>query len=196
MKKFLEISKTPLIIACIASVLYIVDALIGGLFVENASFMWVAFALWTIFFGASVSERIRSFIGLIIGFLAAVFMMLITSSFTLNLYTISISCLIGVFVVNCLVMYFDKAKKFWLNSISGIFAGIFLTFSNLGCGLNPLNSASEAFLMLGIITVYGVLGLLCGYASILLMAKFNKKPDEPIDDATSSTVTDENKKDA
>ena len=78
MKKFFELSKKPLIIAIVASVLYIIDALIGGLFIENGSFMWVAFAIWTVFFGVSIKERVTAFIGVIIGFLSAILMMLIT----------------------------------------------------------------------------------------------------------------------
>ena len=105
MKKFWDISKKPLVIAIVASILYITDALIGGLFIDGGSFMWVAFAIWTVFFGASLNERIRAFIGVIIGFIAAVLMMLITNSFTFNIFTISISCLLGVFIVNALVMY-------------------------------------------------------------------------------------------
>ena len=166
MRKFLDISKKPLSIGCIAAVLYIIDALIGGLFIEGGSFMWVAFAYWTVFFGATVSDRIRGFIGTIIGYLSAILMMLITSSFTLNLHTISISCLLGVFLVNMLVMYFEHTEKCWTNNISGIFVGIMLVFSGLGRGLNPLNGVAEAGTMLLIILVYCVLGMFCGFFSL------------------------------
>ena len=175
MKRFWEISKKPLLIAVIASILYIVDALIGGLFVKGGTFMWVAFVFWTVFFASNVKDRIKGFIGMLIGFLAGIVMMLITSSFSLNLYTISISCLIGVFVVNALLMYLEKTEKFWTNSITGVFVGIFLTFSGLGCGLNPLNGSKELFVMLAILSVYGVLGLLCGFFSI---TKFKKQKSE------------------
>ena len=110
MKVFLKWFAIPLLIAVIASALCIIDSLIGGLFVEGGSFMWVAFALWTIFYGASVKDRIKGFIGVLVGFLSAVVMMLITKSFTVNVYTISLSTLIGVFVVNFLVMFMDKAS--------------------------------------------------------------------------------------
>ena len=166
MKKFLEISKKPLVIAIVASILYLIDALIGGLFVDGGSFMWVGFAFWTVFFGASVEERIRGFIGTIIGFFSAVVMMFITSSFTLNIYTISISCLLGVFLINYLVMYLEHTKKFWTNSITGVFVGIMLTFSGFGIGMNPISSFKEGGLMLGILCIYAVLGLLCGYFSL------------------------------
>lgn len=173
MKKFWEISKKPLIIGMIAAILYIIDALIGGLFIADGSFMWVAFAFWTVFFGASIKDRIKAFIGTIIGFLAAVLMMLITSSFNLNIGTISISCLLGVFVVNVLVMYLNHAEKIWMNSISGVFVGIMLTFSGFGIGLNPLKNWSEAGLMFLILITYAVLGLACGFFSIV----FDKKKE-------------------
>ena len=134
MKKFWEISKKPLKIAIIASILYIIDALIGGLLYKGGSFVWVAFAFWTVFFTSSITDRIKALIGAIIGFFAAIIMMLITNSFTLNIGTISISCLLGVFLVNFAVMYLEKS---WTNSISGVFVGIFLTFSGLGVGLKP-----------------------------------------------------------
>ena len=171
MKKFWQISKKPLLIALIASVLYLIDVLIAGLFVKGASFMWVAFAFWTVFFGASVKDRVKGLIGALIGFFAAIIMMLITNSFTLNVYTISISCLLGVFVVNALVMYLEKTEKFWTNSVTGVFVGIFLTFSGFGVGLNPLNGTNSLFTMLGILAVYAVLGLLCGFFSITSFIK-------------------------
>lgn len=174
MKKFWEISKKPLIIAVIASVLYVTDSLISGLFVKGSSFVWVAFVFWTVFFASSVKERIKGFIGMLIGFLAAICMMLITGSFNLNIYTISLSCLIGVFVVNFLVMYLEKTEKFWTNSITGVFVGILLTFSGLGCGLNPLSGINQLFTMLGIMVVYAVLGLLCGFFSIFFTHKKSK----------------------
>ena len=171
MKKFLEVSKKPLVIAIIASILYLIDALIGGLFVEGGSFMWVAFAVWTVFFGSSVSDRIRGLIGIIIGFVSAIVMMLITNSFSLNLHTISISCLLGVFLINFLVMYLEKTEKFWTNSVTGVFVGIMLTFSGLGCGLSPVSNVKEGAVMLAIIGIYSILGMLCGYFSLFFTRK-------------------------
>lgn len=177
MNTFFNSIKKPLTISIIAGILYIIDALIANLFVKNTSFMWVAFAFWTIFFGVSFKDRIKAFIGTIIGFFSAVIMMLITSSFNTNIYTISLSCLLGVVVVNFAVMFFEKADKFWLNSISGIFAGIMLTFSELGCNLNPLNSFNEAGLMLLIICIYSILGLCCGFFSCFFN---NRQTNEPL----------------
>ena len=178
MKVFLKWFAIPLLIAVIASALCIIDSLIGGLFVDGGSFMWVAFALWTIFYGASVKDRIKGFIGVLVGFLSAVVMMLITKSFTVNVYTISLSTLIGVFVVNFLVMFMDKADKFWLSSVSGAFAGIFLTFSGFGKGLYPLASCSEFFVTLGILCVYTILGLICGFFSIWVSGKIKNSLNE------------------
>ncbi|MBQ4557877.1 MAG: hypothetical protein IJA61_00675 [Clostridia bacterium] len=181
MKKFWQVSKKPLVIAVIASILYIIDALIGGLFVDGGSFMWVGFAFWTVFFSASVKDRIKGLIGAVIGFLSAILMMFITSTFTLNVFTISISCLLGVFLVNGLVMYFEKTEKFWMNSITGIFVGIWLSFSGLGVGLNPLASFGQFGTMLGIILVYGVLGLLCAYFSIFFFNKCSKTEEKSVE---------------
>lgn len=175
MKKFLQSSRKPLVIGIVASILYIIDALIGGLLVDGGSFMWVAFAVWTVFFGVSIKDRIKALIGIVIGFACAVLMMLITNSFTSNVHTISISCLLGVFIVNFGVMYFEHAGKAWLDSISGIFVGIMLTFSGLGKGLSPLANFKEAMVMLAVIVIYSILGLICGYCSIT----FSKKPTRP-----------------
>ena len=148
------------------------------MFIAGASFVWIAFAFWTVFFGATIKERIKALFGAVIGFLAAILMMYITSLFNINIGNISISCLLGVFMVNCLVMYFEKTDKIWLNSISGIFAGIFLTFSGFGIGLNPLNSLSECGTMCLILITYAMLGLLCGFFSMAFIKKFDKKADK------------------
>lgn len=178
MKTYLKWFAVPLLIAVIASALYLIDAFLGGLFVDGGSFMWVGFAIWTIFYGASIKDRIKGFIGVIIGFLAAMLMMTITNSFDINLSKISISCLLGVFIVNGLVMMLDKTEKLWLNSITGVFAGIFLTFSGLGVGLSPVASVSDCFTMLGILAIYTVFGLVCGFLSIYGTAKIKSAMGE------------------
>ena len=138
----------------------------------------MAFAIWTIFYSASLKDRVKGLIGVVLGFVAAVVMMLITSSFNLNLFTISISSLVGVFLVNFLVMHFDKTEKVWMNSLSGIFAGIFLTFSGFGVGLSPLSSVENAFLMFGMLILYTILGLVCGYFSTFITSKVKKRLTE------------------
>ena len=178
MKIFLKYFSLPLLIAVVASVLYVVDCFVGGLFISGKGFMWVAFACWTVFYGASIKERIQGFIGIIVGFIAAVLMNLITASFSFNLGAVSISCLLGVFLLNGVVMYMNHANKIWLNSVTGAFVGIFLTFSGLGVGLSPIASVSESFLMLGILLTYAVLGLICGYLSITYQNKIKAKIEE------------------
>lgn len=175
MKIFCKWFAIPLLIAVIASLLYIIDSFVAGFFVSGSSFMWVAFSVWTIFYGAKTIDRIKGLIGIIIGFLCAVLMMTITNSFTFNVWTISISCLIGVFVVNFAVMFMDKADKVWLSSITGAFTGIFLTFSGLGVGMSPVSSFSNALIMLSVIVIYAILGLICGFLSIYFSKKIQDR---------------------
>lgn len=168
MKVFLKYFAVPLIIALIAGGLFVIDALIGSLFVSGASFTWVGFVGWTVFYTAKLKDRAKGFIGVIFGFVCAVLMMLISSLFTLNLHTISISGLLGVVVINFMVIAVTNVgDKIWLSSASGVFVGMFLTFSGLGVGLSAVANVGEAFLMLGIILVYVLLGLVCGFLSIL-----------------------------
>ena len=178
MKVFCKYFAFPLTISIVAGLLYLLDCAFCGLFVEGKTFLWMAFVSWTVFFGAEMNERIRGLIGVVIGFGVAVVMMLITNSFTLNVWTISISCLLGILLMNFLVMYLDHTKKFWTNSITGVFTGIALTFSGFGAGFSPLNSACEAFTMLGILALYTVLGLIAGYVSITVSAKAKQKTEQ------------------
>lgn len=194
MKVFLKYFALPLLIAIVASTLYIFDALIGNLIVPGASFMWVGFAVWTVFYGASIKDRIRGFIGIMVGFLAAVIMMLITGSFTLNLSSISISCLVGVFIVNALVMTMNHGEKIWLNSITGAFVGIFLSFSGFGIGLSPIIDFSAGATFVGILALYSFLGLLCGYISITVQNKIKVKLDQLNKKDTTNTNPEENNK--
>ena len=178
MKVFYKYFAFPLTIAIVAGLLYLLDCTFTGFFVEGKTFLWMAFISWTVFFGAEMNERIRGLIGVIIGFCVAIIMMLITNSFTLNFWTISISCLLGILLMNFLVMYLDHTKNFWTNSITGVFTGIALTFSGFGAGFSPLNSACEAFTMLGILALYTVLGLIAGYVSITVSAKAKQKTEQ------------------
>ena len=174
MKKFWNFVKTPLVVAGIAGLLCVVDALFAGL-IFKTSFMWVAFAFWTVFTGSSFKDKIKGLIGTAIGFVAAVVMMLITSSFSINLGPISISCLLGVLLVNFLVMFLDKTKKTWTNSISGIFIGIFLTFSGFGVGMSPIASFQEGAVMFGVLMLYGVIGMACAFFTTFFTQKKESK---------------------
>ncbi len=176
MKVFLKYFAVPIIIAMIAGGLFIADALIGTLFVSGASFTWVGFVSWTVFYSATLKDRIKGLIGIVFGFVCAILIMLITSSFTVNLHTISISGLLGVVVINFMVMAVTNfGGKIWLSSATGAFVGMFLTFSGLGVGLSPVSTIGETFLMLGIIVIYSVFGMACGFLSILGTKKVKTK---------------------
>lgn len=166
MKVFLKWFSIPLFITFIACILYIVDALVGGIFIKNTSFMWVGFFIWTLFNNASIKDRIKGLISIVIGFLATIIMMYITNSFDLNFYKISISSLLGIFLINFIVMFVDNADKRLPISITGIFTGISLTFSGLGVNLNPLENFKSFFLMFAIILVYSIIGMVCSFLSL------------------------------
>ena len=77
--------------------------------------------------------------------------------------------------MNFAVMFLNHTKKIWTNSVTGVFAGIFLTFSGLGIGMSPTADVKTCFLMLAIIVVYAILGMICGFFSIYFTNKANKK---------------------
>jgi len=178
MKKFVQISMPPLILSTIAALLFAVDALIAPLIVPGASFMWVAFVSWTVFFAVGFKDRIKAMIGYVIGYLAAIAMFAFGGLFDVQVLGISIAGMLGVFLVNFVALHFENFKKVWMNSMSGLFVGMFLVFSGLGIGMNPLTSVGDALTMLGIIMLYGVLGLLCGLGSIYFVNKFKKSKTE------------------
>ena len=161
-KKVWKYLKMPVIVGVIASIIYIIDAFLGSALVESGSFMWVAFVSWTIFYGVSLSERIKALIGNVIGFLFGLLMFHSSSFFQGSIFGISIAGLLFVFLANGAMMAFPHFKKVWLNSISGIFMGVFLTFSGLGVSLYP-TTVSNAFLQLAIILIYSAFGLIAGF---------------------------------
>lgn len=162
MNKVWKYLKMPLIVGIIASCIYVIDNFLGNALVKGGSFMWVAFVSWTIFYGVSFSERIKALIGNIVGFLFGLLMFHSSSFFNGSILGISISGLLFVFLANGAMMFFPHFKKVWLNSISGIFMGVFITFSGLGVSLYP-STVSNSFLQLGIILIYSTLGLIAGF---------------------------------
>lgn len=195
MKKFLEISKTPLIIGTLVAILFCVDSVLthylwtlyDGI---DKGFVWVAFVAWTISFGMKNEDRIRMWLGHPIGFLSAVGMIYFGQLFDVTVIGISIAAVLGVFIINSAVMYFDHAKKIWLNSITGIFMGLFLTFSGLGVGLG-VDTWANAGMTLGLIMLYSAFGCFCAWLSVYLMGKWNKKkidaPTEKVEVAAKQT---------
>ena len=170
MNKAWKYLKMPVIVGIIASCIYIIDNFLGKALVNNGSFMWVAFVAWTIFYGVSLCDRVKALIGNVIGFLFGVLMFHASSFFSGSILGISIAGLLFVFLANGAMMFFPNFKKLWLNSISGIFMGVFLTFSGVGVSLYP-TTVSNALLQLAIILIYSVFGLIAG----LLCTYFGKE---------------------
>lgn len=176
MKTFLKWFAIPLLVGTIATTLYIIDTFLGDLFVAGGSFMWVAFALWTVFYNAKLKARVKGFVGVIIGFCAAKLAMQITGLSTFSIAGICVMGVIGVFVVNYAVMNLKNAGVFFAGSISGVFVGMGLTFSGLGVGLVPVGT--DALIMLAIIITYAFLGLACGLTEIYFTQKIKKKLEQ------------------
>jgi len=174
MKKFYELSKPSVVIGLIAATLYIVDNLISGALDLGRGFMWVAFVAWTITFNLSTEEKVRLWIGNVIGFAAAVGMIYFGRIFDAGFWGIGIAAVVGVFLFNGLVMYLGNAKKFWVNSVTGIFMGIFLTFSGLGIGLSP-DTWGNAGTLFGVMMLYSVLGGICAFLSVYFMGKWRRE---------------------
>lgn len=174
MKKFKKASVMPLVIAIITVMLVFTDSLVAPLFATGVAFTWMAFLNWTVFFGATNKERLRAPLGYIVGYLAANAMLWIGSNFvnivSLQIINITFALLVGVFLVTLAVCYLDNAKQLYLNSVPAIFLGIALTFSGAGIGL-----AAYDVILLMIILIYGVLGLICSFATNYFVTLINRK---------------------
>lgn len=166
--------KSPLIVGIVAVVIYIIDNFLGDALVKGGSFMWVAFVSWTVFASVSLKDRFKAVIGMAIGFGFGVLMWWSSTFFAGSVAGISIAGLLFVFLANGAMMFFPHLKKIWLDSLSGIFVGVAMTFSGVGVGLSP-NTAHNAFLLLGIILIYGIFGLVAGFAVSQLSAPRKKK---------------------
>lgn len=169
-----ELNKKALTIGVIAAILVLLDGIITQIIKIEGSFVWVAFVSWTVFFGATLNERIRAVPGYVIGFLLAIAIINLGNFFNtfigIKILGVALSSILATGVVNWACMYFEKLEKLYLNSISGIFVGIALTFSGLGVGLSTANM-NDALMMILIIMVYSVLGLLSGYMTLKITSK-------------------------
>lgn len=173
MKKFLQVSKMPLIVGIVAAILYCLDSLIAPHIIAGASFTWVAFIAWTVTTSMTLKDKIKALIGVVIGFLLAVGIMYFGKLFSANVIGISIAGVLGVFIFNMIALYFDNFKKLWMNSVTGIFMGIALTFSGLGVGLAP-NSWANAGILICVLLLYVILGMACATATSLWFNAWNK----------------------
>jgi len=168
-----ELTKKSIVIAIIAGILVLCDGIITKLLNQNASFTWVAFVSWTVFFGATTKDRLKAIPGYILGFLAAVAIMNLGNLLSfMNIASVAFGSILATMIINFVCMEIEPLDKYFPISINGIFVGMAMTFSGLGIGLSP-NSLNNAMLSLGIIIIYGILGLLCGWASIKFGSKNN-----------------------
>jgi len=171
---FWKISVTPLVVGLIAAILLIIDGTIAPIFKVGASFMWIAFINWNLFFGSSDTDRLKAVPGFIIGYVSANLIINFGNYFSIfsnaKIINTMIASVIAVFIINALVMYFQHAKKYFLDSIPAIFVGIALTFSGAGISLKAYDLS-----LLLIIMIYGILGLLCGFYTNYFVKKINAK---------------------
>ncbi len=168
-----KIVKKALVIGLIAGILVLLDGIISKALNQSGSFTWVAFVSWTVFFGESTEERFKAVIGYIIGFLAAVAIMNLgdlLSVIPLNILGVTIGSILATLIINFSCILLEAIKKYFPISISGIFVGIAMTFSGLGIGLT-IDTFSNSILMILIIVIYGILGLLSGWATLKFSAK-------------------------
>ena len=161
-----KITRKALVIAIIAGILVLCDGFLSNLLNIEGSFTWIAFVSWTVFFGATNEERLKAVVGYIIGFFSAVAIMKMGEYFEiLNVKQIALGSIIATMIINFLCIELENIEKVFPISISGIFVGIAMTFSGIGIGLT-INTWNSSVLMLTIIVLYGILGLLSGWATL------------------------------
>ncbi len=158
-------------IAVIACLIVFLDELFCSFVFPNKLFIWIAFASWTVFFTASTKDRLKALPGYIIGALASVAIIyLSTAIFSIFNFTINgismTSCFATLIVVFCIMMLYEL-KIFNFTSISSIFIGIWLVFSGLGATMYP-NSIAEILIIFAIILAYSIVGLIAGGLSMLI----------------------------
>lgn len=161
-----KITRKALVIGLIAGILVLLDGLIVKLLGQIGSFTWIAFVSWTVFFGETVEGRLKAILGYVIGFFAAVVIMKLGNLFSfMNIGIVAFGSILATMIINYISIELEKTEKVIPYSVSGIFVGIAMTFSGLGIGLSP-NTITDSTLMLAIILIYGILGLLSGWATL------------------------------
>lgn len=161
-----KVTRKAIVIAIIAGILVLCDNVISKALNQTTSFTWIAFVSWTVFFGATNEERLKAIVGYAIGFLSAIAIMKLGDLFTeLNTLWIAFGSILATMIINFLCIELENVDKVLPISISGIFVGIAMTFSGLGIGLT-IDTCKNLILMLTIIVIYGVLGLLSGWATL------------------------------
>lgn len=170
----MNITRKAIVIAIIAGLLVLCDGVIAKLLGQTGSFTWVAFVSWTVFFGEKTKERLKAIVGYIIGFLSAVAIIELGNLLSVIDFKVfgivAIGSIMATMLINYLCIELERIGKVFPISVSGIFVGIAMTFSGLGVGLSPSN-VENSLIMLAIIVIYGILGLLSGWATLKFSAK-------------------------
>lgn len=165
----MNITRKAIVIAIIAGLLVLCDGVIAKLLGQTGSFTWVAFVSWTVFFGEKTKERLKAIVGYIIGFLSAVAIIELGNLLSVIDFKVfgivAIGSIMATMLINYLCIELERVGKVFPISVSGIFVGIAMTFSGLGVGLSPSN-LENSLIMLAIIVIYGILGLLSGWATL------------------------------
>ena len=161
-----KITRKAIVIAIIAGILVLCDGIITKLLNQSASFTWIAFVSWTVFFGATIKERLKAILGYVLGFFAAIAIMQLGNLFSfMNIIGIAFGSILATMIINYVCIELERTEKRFPYSVSGIFVGISMTFAGVGIGLLP-NTITNSILMLSIIVIYGILGLLSGWATL------------------------------
>lgn len=167
-----KITWKAFVVGIIAGLLVICDSIISRILHQTASFTWIAFVSWTVFFGATTKERLKAIVGYIIGFISAFVIIKLGNLYNLNFFSINIFAVLATVLVNFICIELENFDKHFPISVSGIFVGIAMVFSGLGINLG-VDTFQNSILMLAIILIYGILGLLSGWATLQL----NKSKD-------------------
>lgn len=163
-----KITRKAIVIAIIAGILVLLDGAIAKIFKQTSSFTWVAFVSWTVFFGSTVEERLKAIVGYVLGFLSAIAIIKLGELFSFinfNILGVAIGSILATMIINFLCIEFENLDKVFPVSTSGVFVGIAMTFSGLGAGL-VASSLQSSLIMLALIVIYGILGLLSGWATL------------------------------
>lgn len=149
--------------------LQLADRFIGTHLVPggHSGFVFIAFQGWALYFllGSSVKGAVKAFCGYVMGIVFAVIMMGLASAFPwMGILAIPVTA----FLVVPFMMYFEFAP--WCISNVAVFfvgAGAFYGINSYVDGIRIWQSA-------GIVLLYCVFGLVCGWMTILFRSRYEK----------------------
>ncbi len=135
----------------------------------NANYTWMAFVSWTYF--SFTQDRIRAVIDIIVGFFAAYFMVIagnfLYPYFPVTVFGVKLASVIAGGAVSGLAVWFSNFPKTYLNNTTAIFFGMAMAFSQTMIGWS-----FTSLKLLGIVIVYGILGLITAYLASIDLYKF------------------------